>query len=51
MDKERTVSYELTETEVNLILRGLGELRAKESIAMILKIQDVWRAATAVEGE
>lgn len=36
------MTLELTEKEANLILKGLGELPAKESIDMIMKIKVMW---------
>ena len=36
---ETTVNLDFTVEELNLILKGLGELPAKESMNMIAKIQ------------
>lgn len=36
------MTIELSEKETNLILRGLGELPAKDSIELILRINKLW---------
>lgn len=37
------MTIELTEEETNLLLKALGELPAKESIDMILKLKLEWQ--------
>jgi hypothetical protein len=39
MSEETEVSLKLTEQEINLVLRGLGELPARLSFNLIAKIQ------------
>ena len=36
------MKIELSENETNLILKGLGELPAKESIELIIKVRMAW---------
>ena len=36
------MTIELDEKETNLVLKGLGELPAKESIELIIKIRMTW---------
>ena len=37
-----SMTVELNERETNLILRGLGELPAKRSMQMILRLRMLW---------
>ena len=36
------MTIELDEKEANLVLKGLGELPAKESIELIIKLKMTW---------
>jgi hypothetical protein len=40
MKEEKTFNFKFNEKEVNKILQGLSELQAKESLSLILKINN-----------
>ena len=43
------MTVELEEKDVNLILKALGELPAKESIQMILRLQAEWNNQSKIQ--
>jgi hypothetical protein len=43
------MTIELSEKETNLILKGLGELPAKESIELIIKLRMTWNEQEEVK--
>lgn len=43
------MTVELSEKETNLILKGLGELPAKESIELIIKLRMTWNEQEEVK--
>lgn len=43
------MTIELSEKEANIVLEGLGELPAKKSIELILKIQSEWNKQLSSE--
>lgn len=43
------MTVELSEKETNLVLKGLGELPAKESIELIIKLRMMWNEQEEVK--
>lgn len=43
------MTVELSEKETNLVLKGLGELPAKESIELIIKLRMTWNEQEEVK--